>query len=320
VWGLRLVFATSLLVAFATLVGWREIGRALGEVDRRLLALSWLIGLTARGGEALQLSWIMRRAKLAVYPAQVFLASSLSTLYGLFLPGDLVASTVKWAYLSNVTQQRSRVLNAIVYNRVVTLIAWLLGGSLAIAADNPWRDGRMVSVAIAALAALGSGAVVLYHPRTGVAVDRLLGAASARLLPGSIDQRVGYLIASLAPMRQFPWSLHASVLAMSCFNAGLLFLAFATMAVAVGIEVPWLVLVWVWMLVLLVRQLPISFQGVGVREVTLVVLLGRCGVPQAAAFSLGLLGLTHVLLFATLGLAFQTLLLAHVPVQGLRNY
>lgn len=221
-----------------------------------------------------------------------------------------MASAVKWAYLSNVTQQRSRVLNAIVYNRIMTLIAWLVGGALALAAQNPWRNDRIALTALAAAGVLCGGAAIVYHPRSGKLVDRVIGATSARLLPDSMDQRVGYLIASLAPMRQFRWSLHARVLVMSCCNAGLLFSAFATMALAVGIEVPWLALVWVWVLVLLARQLPISFQGIGVREVTLVVLLGRLGVSQAIAFSLGLLGLTHVLLFATVGLAFQTFLLA----------
>ena len=105
-WGLKLSFTAGLIVAVATIVGWREIQYALLDVDMKLVGIAWLLGLASRCGEATQLSLIMRRAGLAIRAGQVLVASSLSTLYGLVLPGDLAASVAKWAYQPSLCGNR----------------------------------------------------------------------------------------------------------------------------------------------------------------------------------------------------------------------
>jgi uncharacterized membrane protein YbhN (UPF0104 family) len=80
------------------------------------------------------------------------------------------------------------------------------------------------------------------------------------------------------------------------------------MAWAVHIHVPWVLLAWVWSVLMLLRQLPISFQGVGLREAALVVLLGPFGVAREAAFALGTIVFLNLVLFALLGLILRPLL------------
>lgn len=304
-WGLKLSFTAGLIVAVATIVGWREIQHALLNVDMKLVGLAWLLGFTSRCGEAVQLSLIMRRAGLSIRAGQVLVASSLSTLYGLVLPGDLAASVAKWACLSRATGKRSGVINAIVYNRIIALIPWVVGGTLALSMYNPWNDVTIpLAIAVTAVVFLVC-LVMFYHPRHGANIDCMIQALSHRILPAWAHRRVDYLVRSLAPFRRFPWHFHLTVLAVSWLNMTISFAAFATMALAVGIHVPWGLLVWVWSVVMLLRQLPISFHGVGVREATLVVLLGYFAVPEESAFTLGLLGFTHAVLFAIVGLIFQ---------------
>ena len=304
-WGLKLLFTAGLTVAVAAIVGLRDIQHALLDVDMKLVGLAWLLGLASRCGEATQLSLIMRRAGLSIRAGQVLVASSLSTLYGLVLPGDLAASVAKWAYLSRATGKRSGVLNAIVYNRIIAVTPWVVGGTLALSMHNPWNDITIpLAIAVTAVVLLVCLAI-FYHPRYGTNIDRMIQALSRSMLPAWAHRRVDYLVRSLAPFRQFPCQFHLTVLAVSWLNMTILFAAFATMALAVGIQVPWGLLVWVWSVIMLLRQLPISFHGVGVREATLVVLLGYFAVPEESAFTLGLLGFTHAVLFAVIGLIFQ---------------
>jgi uncharacterized membrane protein YbhN (UPF0104 family) len=70
------------------------------------------------------------------------------------------------------------------------------------------------------------------------------------------------------------------------------------------------VLVWTKALLSVLRQLPITFHGIGVRETTLVGVLGLYGVSASTAFSLGLLGFVSTLLFAAFGLLCHLAFLA----------
>ncbi|MFO7902388.1 MAG: lysylphosphatidylglycerol synthase transmembrane domain-containing protein [Planctomycetota bacterium] len=304
-WILKLLFTVSLIVVVATAVGWREIQLALLDVDMRLVGLSWLLGLASRCVDATQLSLIMRQVDLSIRTVQILVASSLSTLYGLILPGDLAASVAKWVYLCRATGERAGVFNAILYNRIVAFSPWMIGGGFALFLYNPWNDIAIPLMFTLTAGLVLAGWVLFYHPIHGPRIDGIAQALSHRMLPAWCDQRVDCVVQSLAPFRRFPWRFHLTILACSWLNMTLLFVAFATMALAVGIEAPWGLLVWVWSVIMVLRQLPISFHGIGVREATLVGLLGYFSVPEESAFTLGLLGFTHALLFALIGLAFR---------------
>jgi uncharacterized membrane protein YbhN (UPF0104 family) len=81
--------------------------------------------------------------------------------------------------------------------------------------------------------------------------------------------------------------------------------SFVVLAKAASIHVPVILLLWVRALLITVRLLPISFNGLGVREATLVVVLAPFGVSEASAFAFGVLNIVNLLVFAIMGAAYQ---------------
>ena len=136
---LNLLLTACLILVVGRAVGWQKIEGALCQAEIRLVILGWLICFVARCGEATQLSLVMCRAESAARPHHVLMASSLSAVYGVILPGDIGTSVAKWAYLSAATGSRSKALNAIVYSRLMTLLPCLISGLLALSVHNPWQ-------------------------------------------------------------------------------------------------------------------------------------------------------------------------------------
>ncbi len=305
---LNLFLAAALIFVVARVVGWQKIARALAGTDLSCVAMAWLLGLAARSGEAFQLSLVMRRMELAIRPFHVLLASSMGAMYSLVIPGDLTSSVVKWAYLASATGKRSAVLNAIVYNRFMAIGPWILGGLAALTIHNPWQSALLPLGALALGATMAACMLILYHPRLGPRTDRLVMTILRRLLPCHVSRRIEDALQSLTTLREFPIRLHFLVFSVGCVNAMVLFGAFAAMSSAVGIRVSWVLLAWVWCVLMLMRQLPISIHGLGVREAALVVLLGRFGVADNAAFALGTLVFLDIVLFAVLGAGMQVVL------------
>jgi hypothetical protein len=69
-----------------------------------------------------------------------------------------------------------------------------------------------------------------------------------------------------------------------------------------------LLLVWIRALIAALRLLPVSFNGLGVREATLVAVLGVYGVPEAVAFGFGVLSFVNLLAAALVGACYQVAL------------
>lgn len=308
-WAVRLLLAGGLILLVATLVGWRDIHDALLRVDVRIVALGWGISLLGRLWEALQMSRIMRRAGMRIGTLRVFLANSLSVLYGMVLPGDVAASAAKWADLSSVTAKKSRVLNAVVYNRLMLTAPWIAGGMAALAIHNPWHTALLPLLAATILVLTIACFVVLYHPRLAGTTNRVLLGVSTRVLPGWVHRRVEHAVNSLTTFRSFSCGVHVWFFVAGCVNMGIWTGAFLATALAVGIDAPWSLLAWTLSVVVVLRQLPISFNGIGLREATLVAVLGQFGVGSDAAFTLGIVSFTATLLVAVVGLAWQTVLL-----------
>jgi hypothetical protein len=307
---LKLTVTVALFVAVATTVGWSKIGAALLAASPQLVVASWLIGLVGRFGQALQMSAIMCRAGIPVATPRVFLANSLSALYGLVVPGDLAAGFAKWAHLSALTGKRSLVLTCMVYNRFMLMSPWLLGGLIAASIRNPWGSTKLLVTGIALATLVIVGFALFYHPRCGPFIDRAIMAVTRRVLPHALHERVEYVFGALSPFRRSSWTSHLRFFATASAIVSIGLAAQLTMAAAVGVNIGLLDYIWIAAILTLLRQLPITFHGIGVREAGLVVLLGEYGVPGEIAFSFGVLLSTHLLIFALVGLVYQIVLFA----------
>jgi hypothetical protein len=72
-------------------------------------------------------------------------------------------------------------------------------------------------------------------------------------------------------------------------------------AQAVGIQQPILVLAWTYILMYIISLIPISIAGLGVREVSFVLLLSRYGVPEGQALGMSLLLFSVIVVIGLVG-------------------
>jgi len=302
---LRLIFTATIMLALVYAIGWSSIINAILEVNIYLLLLAWLLALVGRYVESAQMSRIMRQATMPISTTKVFLANSLSTFYGLILPGDLIAGIAKWANLSAIVGKKSGVLNAMVYNRVMLLFPWIPAGLIALALYNPTSSVLFPAVLTLISILCFLLAILFYHPVTGPKLNNFLSGKFQAWLPGRISAKTEGLLSSLRSFYCFPWLFHFKMFIRGVLVLGIAVLKFVVTAAALKISLPILVLVWVLCFIKLVSQLPISFHGLGVREGILVATLSLYSVGEASAFSLGILSFSSVLIFAFIGCIYQ---------------
>lgn len=308
-WFIRFGLSLVLLAALISSVGWKSIGTQLIQADLGFVVLAWCTGLFAHLVSALQMQMIMRGTGLQVSLSRIFLANAQSVFYGFLLPGDLMSTAAKWANLAAATGEKTAVITAIAYNRIMILAPWVLAGTVALSLANPWNSAFLTIIGISIVALLLTTFVLLFPSRPGALLDRLVLMLARRTLPKQMIRRVGRLVDSLAAFRRFDLTQHLSILSVSTVSAGIGILRFSLFAAAIGIVLPFLTLIWARSVLVLLRQLPISIHGVGVQETGLVLMLGTYGVSADAAIGLGLLVFSNVVIFALIGGVYQGALL-----------
>lgn len=301
---IKVAITILVIVLLVRFVGWRDLMTTLASANRK-----WLLGMYATtfvtfSLTALSLFLLLRNSGLRVSYRRVLYANAVSSLYGLVLPGDLLASLSKWAILSASTGARARVLSAIVINKIALAASLALFGSIAFARENPFTETPFGFLSYVAGAFLFGGTLIALHPKAGPLVDRMLRAA-ARRLPGFVERPVESMITSLQSFREIGIGGHLQVLAVCATAVVLGFTGFAFATRALSVSVPLTALPWIALILFVSKVIPLTISNLGVREGILVLVFSYYDVPPAAAAGAGLLLFSNSVLIGLCGGVFQ---------------
>lgn len=269
-----------------------EVGAVLGTAAVWPLALGLLASFTIQGIVALRLGCLLRGLGASLPLPKLFQVNLATLFYGLFLPGGNITGTaVRYYSLARHEADPQAILIALACDRLVATVTLCVTGFLFALIAAPPYDGPLLAVMALAIAGLLMVQAMLFTSLP-LPMPRSVAQALARRLTA----RVGKIAETLRRARSLPNNTTLLVLALGVvihlIGTGVCILA----AVALDLEVSWLILGWVRAAAIFIAIAPVSISGLGVREGTFVLLLAAVGVDEAAALGLALLmlGLTIV--------------------------
>ncbi len=279
------------LLVSSALIGWLVYQNGWENVLNSLLLVPWqvFIGATllyciAQIVSSLRWHWICQSLTIKASFFQLLKLYFLGMYFNLFLPTGVGGDVVKSLQLAKQSQQPLSAAYSIVFDRISGLIALVW---LALAAA--W----LVETQIAWL-------------RPGLLTAGLASLAGVLLLPAVLKFFAGWfpvLVPYLHPINTLYQNNYRCL--------GLLLLAVIIQAIGIGIvyllgislhiNLPIEYFAISWGLINVATLLPVSINGIGVRETGFVLLFGQFGVSSELAFSLGLLTFLVALCASLLG-------------------
>lgn len=250
-----------------------------------------------------RLFWLSARLQRLAFTYRQMLAIQFATgFYGLIVPGQVGAIAARWYKLQRPGRQGVEAAAVIALNRLLeTATGVLIGLTLALA--DPLAQQHTLVVLFLAAALVGSAFVI-------AAFATAPGRAMLRRLERSVpDWRLLRPVRRLIPAVRNAAARFAAMPRQQL--AGLLFWSLLWHAIgivivvlaarAVGSDVGWTTLGWIRSFLAVALLLPISWAGIGLREIGFVALLTPYGVPAATAVAIGLLGSLRLVAIALIG-------------------
>jgi uncharacterized protein (TIRG00374 family) len=299
IWILKIAVSSVLLY----LVLRRNFGPTVAAT--RNASIPWLLGaLAVFFVQILVSAWrwgLLVHAQSIAMPFRALLNSYLvATFFNNFLPSNIGGDVIRIRDSARRAGSTTIAATVVLFDRGIgllglgfvaatgaTVAAWISPTMGPIGPGVLWA-GLLVVVAIAGWAIL-----------VPQGIARLLSPAR-RLHPEWFDERLERLQAALARFRQAPGALAGGFCGSLCVQA-LLVLFYAAIARGLHMEVPVWHLAIVVPLSFVVLMLPISVNGLGLREATFVLYLSRLGVSAASATALSLTSYGLIALFSTSG-------------------
>ncbi len=307
----------------------RQVFQALGALPGITIAGALAAGVCATLVAAVKYLLLLRAQQVPIGLLRVWQFNCIAGFYGLVLPGTESGNAVKALLLGRVTRRAAGVWAAMLADQISLLQAFALiafAGVTFVASDTQLA-GRGAWIAGAGLALAGTfllDALFLFPPFAALIqrllqpLSRLLRWPRKRSTSAASAQEEGWLARFWSGMTSYQHhvpTLAICLLLSACYEA-LLVLGMDQLALGLGIQVSYLNLLWIITLVSTSQALPITFAGIGVRDVALTFLLGGLGVPGAAAIALSFAVLAFNVALGLPGSVLQIFLPRALPAAG----
>ena len=300
--GLKILVSVGLLAVLL----WRSDAPRLWHYVRSA-SLAWLAAaLLLYFLMVLASAWrwgLLLSAQGVPVPARTLTASFLvATFFNNFLPSNIGGDVIRIADTARPARSRTLAATVVLLDRGVGLLGLVLLAAVAAstATEEGMPSGPIPAWALWLLFAVGAAAAMPAILTPGLLVALL--SPLRRFHPEWVDARLERLSAVLARFRETPGAL------LGCFGGAVIVQAllvafYAAVARAIGVHVsPWHMAV-VVPVSFLVQMLPVSLNGLGLREATFSFYFARLGLPIEAALVISLLGAGLIMLFSLSGAA-----------------
>lgn len=302
--GLRLLISVGLIVLLLGRVDPARLMAALHRTDWWLIGLSTLISWASMLLVAYRWQVVIGTEKIEVSLGRLFYWYMVASFFRMFLPTVIGGDVVRAHALAKYTGQSAFAAASVVMERILGLSA-MIGIALAALAVSPLaRDIPAVYPGVLVICvAYVAGLFVLFHRALERTIVRLL---QRRTHLDGLSQKVAHGFQMLHALRE-----HRRVLLLALL-ASVLFQILGVYSIyligrALDLDVPWSYYFVTVPIIWLITMLPISINGMGVRESAFVLFFVAAGVSNADAIVLGFLGFAQIISTSLLGGALYVL-------------
>ncbi len=313
---LRGVLQITVGITALAIVILRSDARGLAEAIRAtrvsLLPLAVLATVMVNWLMAYRWGLILRVRGHRINTNRLFVYYLIGIFFSNFVPGGSVSGDVaRLVYVDREIHDKAFVLSTLVYERTVGLFVLLLIGLGAmVASHGRLPEGRLIYLGEALLALAFLALSLLMSDYVSSRLARLFRWMGGRFKTGRFKtgrfkaERLGEAasrtLEAISELRKYPWMLVSTVL-VSVLIRVVWSLGCYVVAEAMGLPLG-LPLIFAFIsLVDLIRMMPISVGGLGVREWALIVLFAGAGIAREQALMFSFLAFAPILLNAIAG-------------------
>ena len=280
---LRLVLSITLFWAALQLVDWPGARQMLITINGGWLALHFLCLLIERVLSCWKWHGLLAAKGTNVSPLKLFFITLIGKFWGMFLPSSIGVDVARGYYLYRYTGRGADSVSSVIVDKIIAVWAILLIGSIGIVVYGQLVDGARIGLYLFLIMAI-TAAILYLALRKEVA--QWVTTRLPRYLGNTVGTALQKLYSSLLAYQEYPGAL------VKCFLLGLLMqftrvLIAWTMAIALGIEIPFIYYFMFIPVSMILIMIPVSVGGFGVREGILVVLFSLAGFSTTDAFALG---------------------------------
>ena len=299
---LKIIVSGILLTYLLTVIPISAILSSIKSADITWVLIGIILATPISYLSALETQYLTKIQGMTLSVVEILKIHLATSFYALFLPGTLSGGAVKW-YKFSKHGNKSSAAAVVVFNRFLEiLIIVIIGIFFSFPALNATSNQKL-SLALGIIFLV---MILLYFLLLNNSVLIFITKIFLTLpLPNIIKQKIGKFIEAMHQFQNLRLKDHFEILGLLFLYHGIGVLSFYCFAKSLNIDVSIWVIGWVRSAIAIAILLPLSFAGLGIREGTLVFLLGQYGVMPNDSMALSFIFLVRNILSSMFGGLFE---------------
>ena len=255
---------------------------------------------------AFQLKRIMDSLGMGLTTIQIFRINLITTFYELFLPGSVVTGAIRWYKLSQLSKMKIPTLAAIGINRLVHFVVIILVGGVCwmvvAKPTNTMVQGLLFFLLFVAFFIVYS---LLLNKRIFGSVLSVSERAIAKYIPMSMKNSVLKLTEALKTFHDLTFKEKLEIFWLQLGGSIFSIMGWFLLAQGLMISVSPFTFGWIRSFLTMLVIIPIHIAGLGIRELSLTMVLPMYGVTLDEALALSFLLFFTKVFWGTIGGIFE---------------
>ncbi len=280
----------------------RALLKAINETKLTYLPLAVIATVTVNWLMAYRWGLVLRVRGHRIKILRLFVYYLIGIFFMNFVPGGGISGDVaRFVYVDREVRDKAFVLSTLVYERMVGLFTLLLIGFCAtVAARSHLPESRVFYVGEAVLAIAFLASTMLMSNYLSSRLARIARSIGERTRLERLGETASKALEAVSELRQYRAMLCQTVL-LSVMIRVVWGLGWFVVAQAMGLPLSLPIVITFASLVDLIRMLPISVGGLGVREWAIIALFAEAGIGRDQALMFSFLVFAPILLNAIVG-------------------
>lgn len=271
---IKLAITSGLLaVLFLYFLPFDDFIRLLGQLDPLFFGLLVLTQFLRRFFAAVQVTVLLEQMNDAVRFWRVFRAQNLGIFYSFFTPGEVGVSLVTFVLLARETLRKGTVLSCLAYVRILRYAALALFAGVGLILEPRLLEYHVHYFLLALFLLLALAFLFFHVPAVINFFHRRLGHILLHWTSKRLVRMNRHLWNAFAQARHISPPALAKVVVAIVLAQCTAVAGFYCAQYALGLNLPWTVGLWLASVITILTALPISFSGLGVREMGVAALL-----------------------------------------------
>ncbi|MGA9291872.1 MAG: lysylphosphatidylglycerol synthase transmembrane domain-containing protein [Ignavibacteriaceae bacterium] len=295
---LKFIISGALLVYLFTLIPFSKILLSIESADYFLVITGILLGISIQYFSAFETGYLTKVQGMPLSTFKILKIHLTTSFYSFFLPGTISGGAVKW-YKFSKHGNKSAAAAVVLFNRFLEILITIFM-ALIFSFAIIFSAGNLKIFILLAFVFISM--IVFYLLLMNKAGINLIEKTISHFhLPGLIINSVEKSVSAIRQFHNLSLKDHLEIIGLLFFYHGIGIISFFCLAKSLDINLNFWIISWVASTTSIATMFPIAFAGLGVREGTLIFLLGQFSIKPDAAFALSLLLLSRNIFVMLLG-------------------